>query len=102
MREKSSLSVALFLLLSGAISLPLAAAESKSAAETPTDAPANSNVKYKASKAVNFEELLIQGQLRRQEIAVVTGDTPAGTDGLVKLRENFLDRIADDFSEEMP
>lgn len=59
------------------------------------------NVRYRKAKDVNFEELLIQGQLRRQEIAVVTGDAQDGTDGLLRLRENFLDRVADDAGEEI-
>jgi len=67
------------------------------------DKPADSasNVRYKKAKDVNFEELLIQGQLRRGEIAVVTGDAQDGTDGLLRLRENFLDRVAVDAGEEI-
>ena len=61
-----------------------------------------SNVRYKAGKEVNFEELLIQGQLKRPEITVVTGNTQRGGDGLLKLRENFLDRITEDAGEEIP
>lgn len=64
------------------------------------EAPAP-NVKYKKGKDVNFEELLIQGQLRRAEISVVTGDAQDGTDGLLRLRENFLDRVAVDAGEEV-
>ena len=56
-------------------------------------------VKYKTGKDVNFEELLIQGQLQRPEISVVTGNTQEGTDGLLRLRDNFLDRVASDFGE---
>ncbi len=64
------------------------------------EAPAP-NVKYKKGKDVNFEELLIQGQLQRKEIAVVTGDAQDGTDGLLRQRENFLDRVAVDAGEEI-
>ncbi|MBY0371883.1 hypothetical protein K2X33_14455 [bacterium] len=59
------------------------------------------NVRYKKGKDINFEELLIQGQLRRGEISVVTGDAQDGTDGLLRLRENFLDRVAVDAGEEV-
>jgi hypothetical protein len=59
-------------------------------------------VKYSKGKDVNFEELLIQGQLQRAEISVVTGDVSDGTDGLLRLRENFLDRVAVDAGEEVP
>jgi hypothetical protein len=62
------------------------------------EAPAK--VKYKAGKDVNFEELLIKGELSRPEITVVTGQVDKGTDGLLKLRENFLDRVASDQGEE--
>lgn len=65
------------------------------------DAPPSANVRYKKAKDVNFEELLIQGQLRRAEISVVTGDVSDGTDGLLRLRENFLDRVASDAGEEI-
>ncbi len=59
-------------------------------------------VTYKAGKDVNFEELLIKGELNRPEITVVTGQVDKGTDGLLKLRENFLDRVASDQGEEAP
>ena len=57
-------------------------------------------IRYKSGKEVNFEELLIQGQIRRPEISVVTGDTNNGTDGLLRLRDDFLDRVAEDQGEE--
>ena len=59
-------------------------------------------VKYKAGKEVNFEELLIQGQLKRPEISVVTGNTPQGSDGLLRLRTDFVDRSLAEIGEEMP
>lgn len=65
-------------------------------AEEPTAA----KVKYSAGKDVNFEELLIQGQLKRPEISVVTGNVKDGANGLLRLRENFLDRVTSDSGEE--
>lgn len=59
-----------------------------------------SKVKYSAGKDVNFEELLIQGQLKRPEISVVTGNVKDGANGLLRLRENFLDRVTSDAGEE--
>ena len=56
-------------------------------------------VQYKAGKDVNFEEMLIQGQLKRPEISVVTGNVKQGADGLLRLRENFLDRMSSDNGE---
>jgi hypothetical protein len=67
--------------------------------EAPADA---AKIKYKAGKDVNFDELLIKGELSRPEITVVTGQVDKGTDGLLKLRENFLDRVAFDQGEEAP
>ncbi len=65
----------------------------------PANAPAP-KVSYKAGKDVNFEELLIQGQLKRPEVTVVTGNHGQGTDGMLRLRENFIDRLAEDAGEE--
>jgi hypothetical protein len=62
---------------------------------------AKPQVKYQAAKDVNFEEMLIQGQIRRPEISVVTGNTQQGADGLLRLRENFTDRIQMDAGEEL-
>jgi hypothetical protein len=69
------------------------------AAESPVET-ATGTVKYKKGKDVDFEELLIQGQVRRAEISVVTGDTNSNGDGLLRLRENFLDRMTADAGEE--
>jgi hypothetical protein len=57
-------------------------------------------IHYKSGKDVNFEELLIQGQLKRPEVSVVTGNVHQGADGLLRLRENFLDRVTTDAGEE--
>jgi hypothetical protein len=66
------------------------------------DSAAQKGVRYKKGKDVNFEELLIQGQLKRPEISVVTGNTAQATDGLLRLRENFVDKITTDFGEANP
>ncbi len=58
-------------------------------------------VRYRKGKDVNFEELLISGQVKRPEITVVTGNVGEGDDGLLRLRENFMDRIAEDVGEEI-
>lgn len=71
------------------------------AAESPVET-ATGTVKYKKGKDVDFEELLIQGQVRRAEISVVTGDTNSNGDGLLCLRENFLDRMTADAGEVEP
>lgn len=70
------------------------------AEEATTDSP-EKGVRYKKGKDINFEELVIQGQLKRPEITVVTGNVGEGDDGLLRLRENFMDRIAEDVGEEI-
>jgi len=74
------------------------AVETAPAKDTPAAAP---KVKYQAGKDVNFEELLIQGQFRRPEISVVTGNVQQGADGLLRLRDNFTDRIQMDAGEDL-
>jgi hypothetical protein len=61
----------------------------------------NKVVKYKKGKDVNFEQLIIEGALKRPELSVVTGDDEQGTNGLLRLRENFLDRMTADAGEEV-
>lgn len=62
----------------------------------------DAKVRYRGGKEINFEKLLIEGQLKRKQITVVTGNSQDGTDGLLRLRENFLDRVAMDAGEEVP
>lgn len=76
---------------------PAAPATSAAPAATP---PAS--VRYKKGKDIDFEELLIQGQWKRPDIAVVTGNEGKDTNGLLKLREHFTDRISVDFGESVP
>ncbi len=59
-------------------------------------------VKYRPAKDLNFEQLVIEGQLKRPELAVVTGDSDENGNGLLRLRENFTDRLAEDAGEEAP
>jgi hypothetical protein len=88
-----SLTIVLFFLTLGT------AAASESLSNPASDSAQPQSVKYKKSKDVDFEELLIQGALKRPEITVVTGDTGQNGDGLLKLRENFLDRMTADAGE---
>jgi len=60
-----------------------------------------SQVKYRSGKEIRFDELLIQGQMKRAELSVVTGDPWEVSDGLLRLRENFLDHASLDLSEEV-
>jgi hypothetical protein len=81
----------------GLASSDVARSEETPPAQAVAPAP---KVTYKGGKDVNFEELLIQGQLKRPEVTVVTGNETQGTDGMLRLRENFIDRLAEDAGEE--
>lgn len=76
----------------------LASEESPSSAAQ-AEAAAAGKVRYRSGKDVSFDELLIQGQLKRPEVMVVTGNADQGTNGLLRLRENFVDRVASDYAE---
>lgn len=78
--------------LIGLILFGLCAAISSIAAEEGVEK--KPNVTYRSGKEVDFEKLLIQGQMKRPELSIVTGSTDQGTDGLLRLRENFVDRMA--------
>jgi len=69
----------------------ITAAGAANAATTKADEP---KVKYKAAKQLDFEQLVIEGQLKRPELAVVTGDSDENGNGLLRLREDFKDRMA--------
>lgn len=64
--------------------------------------PAEPVVKYKSGKEMNFEQLVIEGQLKRPELSVVTGDSDENGNGLLRLRENFVDRMAEAAGQEAP
>ncbi len=56
-------------------------------------------IRYKQSDDINFEKLLIEGQLQKPSVTVVTGTVKKGGDGLLRMRKNFLDRVARDYGE---
>lgn len=56
-------------------------------------------IKYRAGKDLNFEALLIEGQNKRPELSVVTGDSDSTMNGLLRLRENFVDKMTADLGE---
>lgn len=58
-------------------------------------------IKYRSGAAMNFDEMLIQGQLKRPELNVVVGNASENTDGLLRLRENFNDQTQIDIGEEL-
>lgn len=59
------------------------------------------NVRYTKGKKLDFESILIKGHLKRPEMSVVTGDVNGEDEGLLKLREDFLDHMAVDLGVEV-
>lgn len=66
---------------------------------TPTETAKKPGVKYTGQGRVDFESLLIEGERKKPEMSVVTGNLGEKDSGLLKFRENFLDTMADDFGE---
>jgi hypothetical protein len=63
-------------------------------------AAAPEKIKYRTGKDLNFEALIIEGQNKRPELSVVTGDSDSSMNGLLRLRENFVDKMTADLGEE--
>jgi len=80
----------------------LIGATALAATEAEQDTTSTAKVKYKAGKEMDFEKLVIEGQLKRPELSVVTGDSDENGNGLLRLRENFVDRMAEAAGEDAP
>jgi hypothetical protein len=52
-------------------------------------------------KDIQFESLLIQGQVQRPDLAIVTGDPGDNLEGLLRMRTDFTDLMAQDAGEEI-
>lgn len=96
------------------ITAPLVAAETnaKSTAkktEETTDASSQGGaikrpektVRYKKSKKVDFGDQTIEGNIQRPKAALITGSEASQDSGILRLREDFLDRFASDNGEEI-
>ncbi|HEX4924067.1 MAG TPA: hypothetical protein VFV50_08275 [Bdellovibrionales bacterium] len=55
--------------------------------------------KFKQGKDVNFDSQVVEGQIYRPDLSVVTGDTALGGFGALKLRDDFKDRVASENAE---
>ncbi len=58
-------------------------------------------IRYRKSGKIDFEALLIEGENKKAEVSVVTGNNGAKDLGLLKLREDFNDFMANDAGEEI-
>lgn len=59
------------------------------------------NVKYKSGKRIDFESLLIEGEAKKADYSVVTGNLGEEDFGLLRLRDDFTDMMAIDAQEEI-
>jgi hypothetical protein len=59
----------------------------------------NGKVRYKESGRIDFESLLIEGERKKPELSVVTGNVGEKDNGLMVIRKDFGDMMANDFGE---
>ena len=59
----------------------------------------NVKIKYKESGRIDFESLLIEGERKKPELSVVTGNLGEKDNGLMIMRADFKDMMANDFGE---
>jgi hypothetical protein len=58
-------------------------------------------VRYKKGGRIDFESLLIEGERKKPEMSVVTGNLGEKDTGLLKFRKDFNDMMAKDFGEKV-
>ena len=73
-----------------------------SAAATGSGSAAAAKIRYKKQKQVDFSSKTIEGKLKRPETALITASEGLDNNGILRLRENFLDKFAADAGEEVP
>ena len=59
------------------------------------------NIRYKKGKRIDFESLLVEGENKKPEMSVVTGNIGKKDLGLLKLRADFNDFMANDAGEKI-
>ncbi len=59
----------------------------------------NVKIKYKESGRIDFESLLIEGERKKPELSIVTGNVGESDSGLMIMRENFADTMMNEFGE---
>ncbi len=58
-------------------------------------------VKYKKGKRIDFESLLVEGENKKPDMSVVTGNIGEKDLGLLKHRKNFVDYMANNAGEKI-
>ena len=61
----------------------------------------NKTVKYRKSKTVDFGNQTIEGNIQRPKAALITGSESGNDSGILRLREDFMDKFAADNGEEI-
>ncbi len=65
-------------------------------------APNEQSTKFKKGKDMSFDSQLVEGQIYRPDLSVVTGDTVLGGTGVLRFRTDFADRALSDTGEVKP
>lgn len=71
-------------------------------AEKPVDVGPKDRVRYTKSKKLDFNSQTVEGVLQRPETALITASESLSTNGILRLREDFLDKYAADIGEPVP
>ena len=59
-------------------------------------------VHYKKSKKMDFSSQTVEGKLQRPETSLITASENLTSNGILRLRENFMDKYAADAGEVVP
>ena len=91
--------ICIFLGLCVLLNLPLGAQEGAKSETQSVSKKSKTKVRYRKSGRIDFESLLIEGERKRPEMSVVTGNVGEKDSGLLKFRKNFVDMISNDLGE---
>lgn len=58
-------------------------------------------VRYKQGKQMDFDSRQVQGEMRRPDVAPVIGNEANKNNGILRLRENFMDKMTADAAGEL-
>jgi len=88
-----------------AVSMPVMAEDSvpASAGDAAVKTPGpQDRIHYKKSKKMDFSSQTIEGKLQRPETSLITASENLSSNGILRLRENFMDKYAADAGEVVP
>ena len=88
-----------------AVSIPAIAedAASGNASDAAAKVPGpQDRVHYKISKKMDFSSQTVEGKLQRPETSLITASENLSSNGILRLRENFMEKYAADAGEVVP